>query len=239
MPMLDIQNVLWEILSYGNFMNYNDFEKNLDLVSKHYYENQSLTLKKIENLFKEYLKEHPNDSEVSIRYAIFLLEDLHDDYGALEPLKKIIDNDPNNVEAVLIMGYIIWGFMGYMYEDYTFQRLNELKTDDPELLSMIEYVKYLYYSMNNNLLHQECLKKSVEFYDKHVKNNYRLGLNYGKETEIGKIFIKKAINNVQSIYIYLFPSFTIRTKEDFLNEFVKGTHITNSIYEMMKESLDS
>ena len=112
MPMLDIQNVLWEILSYGNFMNYNDFEKNLDLVSKHYYENQSLTLKKIENLFKEYLKEHPNDSEVSIRYAIFLLEDLHDDYGALEPLKKIIDNDPNNVEAVLIMGYIIWGFIG-------------------------------------------------------------------------------------------------------------------------------
>ena len=105
---------------------------------------------------------------------------------------------------------------------------------------MIELVKSWYYQRKgNNELYEKYLLNSISYCNKHVSNYTELANFYakkGKKDEAVK-FAKKAISNIKVVYTR--GSITdITDVEDFINEFFKGTLITepnlNRIHKLLK-----
>ena len=223
------------------YLTIDELERQSDVLLEKYDKQKNIEyLINIENLFEIYLKENRDANEIALRFVIFLFEDLHNDYKAMDILENIIEKDPNNIKAALIMAYLDFTLM-LRDEDFSLEILYELKTTDPEELSMIEFVKSLYYSkFGEYQKHELCLKKSIQYYDKHVKNNYFLGsffIDVGRKYE-GKKLIEKALINIQLIYIYLAKrKTTISTPEKFIDEHIKGIHLTEPNVEAIENEL--
>lgn len=222
-------------------MTFNELEDQvIALIHKYHIEKNNEMLSDIEKVFENYLKNNQKETQIWLKFALFEYLYFHDDHKALDLLKIILKYDSNCVNAALIMAYLSFT-LSFKYQEYVLNKLYKLKTKDPQLLSMIEYAKALYYSnIEDGPRYERCLLKSIKLYNKHVKNNYRLGVYYSKKgrAKRGKELIEHAIQNVQEVYHYPFnKEHTAISVEDFINEHISGTHITDSIYKLMYETL--
>ena len=194
----------------------------------------------IKNLIDEYLVKNPEDTDVRLRLAMLEFTPPWEDPELIsEYLNEIFKYDPNNIYATLTLACIQDTLRGEI-TDEVFAKLNNLSSENPEINSMIELAKAWYYKCkNNNELYEKHLLSSISYCNKHV-GNYR-ALAYlctqKKEKDKAKKFARKALNNVQVVYIQ--GSITdITDVENFINTYLKGTLITEpnleSIYELLE-----
>jgi len=153
-------------------------------------------------------------------------------------LNEIFKYDPDNIYATLILACtqdVFWGEI----TDTVFEKLNNLSSENSEILSMIELAKAWYYKCkDNNELYKKHLLSSISYCNKHVLNYTELADLYAekrKKNEAKKL-AQKALNNVKVVYTQ--NSITdITDIEEFINEYFKGIHITEpnleSIYELL------
>lgn len=199
-----------------------------------------------EALFDEYLQANPNDVEMWLRLAV--LENsppLCYFPKAIDCLQKVLEIDPNNFEAAMLYAYTNY----YHTPEKEFaienlQILNSLKTDDPEKQSMIEYAKSLLYSRLSSekyiIEYEQALLKSISLHQKHVRNYWALfNLYRGKKPHKAIEFATTAIKNVQKIYPRKKQKdYDWTNYNEHINEFIKGTHLTTEVFEMLEESLE-
>ena len=196
---------------------------------------------KIKNLLDKYLVKNPEDTDARLRLAMLEFTPGWENPELISNyLNEIFKYDPDNVYATLILACIqdtLWGKI----TDPVFEKLNNLSSENFEILSMIELAKAWYYRYKNNgELYERHLLASINYCNKHVENYRDLAYFYaqkGKKDEAKK-FAQKALHNVQVIYTQDSPITDITDVEEFVNEYFKGTHITDSnlksIYELLK-----
>jgi len=213
-------------------------------LSKIYYKmpygQKTHTVETIKNLIDEYLKKNPTDTDIRLRLVMLEYAPGWEDPELLSKyLNEIFKYDPDNIYATLILACtqdIFWGKI----TDTVFKKLNNLSSKNPEIFSMIELAKAWYYKCkDDDKLYEKHLLNSIRYYNKHVSNYTDLAYLYtekGKKNEAKK-FAQKAIDNVQVVYTRGSAT-DITDVEDFINERLKGTHITEpnleSIYELLE-----
>ena len=144
----------------------------MDIYRKNKYDQKILN--NIKNLFEEYLNNNPYDTEMWLSYAVcmYRLEEATD--WAEECLRKILAYDSSNIYATMLLTYVC--AHSSHIDDHLFNLLCKLKTEDKEILSMIEYEKVWYF--NDSEMYEQVLTNSVKLWDKHVWNNVKLGWIY-------------------------------------------------------------
>lgn len=196
----------------------------------------------IEKLLDQYLEIHPKSVEALIRLAVTVFGPPIADYDkSIDCLKRAIEIDPDCLEAILILARI----QDTIYreiEDDVFNRINSIKVDNNEEQSMIEFAKSWYYEskeMWNEYVNH--LKKSIEAYSGHVLNYVSFGMyNIEKgEKEKGKLLLLKGIRNVKHIYRDDDHFYDVSDYNEFINERIKGTHVTDVIYGLLEERIKS
>lgn len=189
----------------------------------------------IQKTFETYLKNHPQDSETCIRYAIFLKEEPTISYPekSVEILEQLLDENPQDIRALIVLADIKDSSCGGI-DDKLLKHLNSIHVENHELMSMIEYIKSTYYRLKDPKQYEECLTKSVNLYQAHVNNNKELGeiyLSQGKMTEACKL-LRQALTNISYIYPEVWPylgkTYHITTVDNFIDYFIKGTYNTQS-----------
>ena len=228
-----------------NFLFFNKSKKNfknlLHFSIVNYQKNKTTgNLLNIEKVFEQYLHHHKHDTEIWIKYSIFLYENLHDDVKALESLKKLLKCQPSNIQALFLMSYISFNFL-HMEEDFIFDKLIEIDTGNTQVMSLVNYMLAFYYRGHNEKLVKHYFEKSIEYCDGFVWNNYKLGKIYFNEGNIKKAkeLTETALRNIQ--YIYPYPpskEYSITPVEEFINERLKGIYITQPNLEFMQEQLE-
>lgn len=192
-------------------------------------------LLEIETIIKNYLEEHPKDTDMWLRLA--MLEHnppWEDPYRIQQYLNTILLYDAYNIQAVLSLAYFEDYFFGKMKET-TFTALCNLKTVDREVLSMIEYAKAMYYYEVDKAQYVHHLFQSINVYDRNVNNLKALGKYFLKHGEIkkGKELLLRALNNIQIIYNDNYVNNDVTDINEFFAYYYKGTHTT----EFVKEDL--
>lgn len=223
-------------------MNTNQLEIKLDKLSEQYESsNNSAILDDIEQVFKEYLKDNPQDNNILIKFAIFLSEGPIGDYPqAIALLKNLLKIDPGEIKALLVLSEI--QYFNIRIDTETFKMLSTTKTDDLALMSMVEYMMAQYFFLNDKKKYEEHLINSVNLYPCHVKNHQKLAkiyINRGNINE-GCILLKKALRNITCVwpeaYVYFpYGLFKITTVDKYITEFITGTYISNSNLKQLGE----
>lgn len=197
-------------------------------------------LTEIEAVIKKYLEDHPKDTDMWLRLTMLEMTPPWEDPDRMVTyLNAILSYDPHNIQAVLALAYIEDLFFGRM-KDTTRNALYQLKTKDPEILSMIEYAKSFDYLEKNRELGVQHLTQSILYWDKHVNNLRALGRYYleNGEVEKGQNLIKRALNNIQGIYRTDIINTDITDIDKFFNYYYKGIHRTIGWREEMQELLE-
>ncbi|MGB8367612.1 MAG: tetratricopeptide repeat protein [Candidatus Babeliales bacterium] len=220
--------------------------KNIKDLTKMYYlvpigERDAYSFEIMRNLIEEYLEKNPKDTEVWLRLAMLEFTPPFEDPEMIsEYLYGIFKYDPYNIYATITLACIQDVLRGEITEEI-FEKLNTLSSDSPELNSMIELEKAKYYQCkDNDALYEKYLLNSIRDCNKHVKNYKYLAYLYkqqGKKKE-AKQLAQKALSNVKVIYGENSPITDVTDIEEFINEYIKGTHITDSnlksIYKLLQ-----
>lgn len=189
----------------------------------------------IRKSFKEYLENNSQDTEVWLAYALVMNSLAEGEDYSVNCLWSILTYDPSNINATMLLVYIL-AHNSYVDDDL-FKQLCNLRTEDKEVLSMIEYEKIWYYT--SDLLYEKVLLNSIELCDTHVYNFVKLGNFYIRRGYIakGRDFLKKGLDNVKLIYDnHSYQN--ILNVEEYFNEQLKGIHLTDSNYKIILESFD-
>ncbi len=213
--------------------------------------NKSVVFKKLEDIYTSspfsheyklnavqaalinHLCKHPIDVHSWMVLANFeFLRSDRDPYKIENYLENALLFEPDDIHLVLFLAGMQYECFGFMKES-TFLMLNNLKTDQSELLSMIEYAKSAYYCSRSHdkIKHKEFenhLIKSIEYCDKHARNSCLLGKYYiimGRYVE-GVELLKKAVQNTQRISKQKTLNYNYFNIEDFFNYYYTGFYAT-------------
>jgi tetratricopeptide (TPR) repeat protein len=184
---------------------------------------------KIEKIFESYLEKHPKEVDMWLRMAVFELCSPFSYYPkSLECINEILKIDPYNFEAILLFACVNH-FHIPEYDMEVLEKLSNIKTDDPEKLSMIEYAKSWSYERieedNYKMLHgdldgfykspenykqyENALKKSIDLYAHHVFNYKKLACLYSRfnriveaesSVQLSSKLLKTAHKNIKIVY---------------------------------------
>lgn len=194
----------------------------------------------LEKTIIKHLKINPFDIDLLLRLALIqMYPPFIDEQKSIECINKVLQLDPSNINAILLLAYIE-KHLGIMDTDIL-EKLSSYKSINNEILSMVELAKSWYYKqINDDIMYEKCLLKSIEFFAGHCKNYFNLGKFYIKHEKmtLGNKLISLSIDNVKKIFKK--QDLEMQDTSDinsFLNEFYKGTYINNTIYEIMQENL--
>ena len=215
---------------------------------------------KAEMLLEDYLKEKPKEVDMWVRLAVFELTSLFSYYPkSLGCINTVLDTEPSNFTAIMLLTCVDRFHAPVSHN--LLDKLSSIKTDDPEKLSMIEYVKSwsyeqieenkysklngdssegFYKSPENYKQYESALKKSIKHYQHHINNYEFLAHLYAKcnRKKEAVELLKVAIKNANAL-----DKENSNDKEDesspqnYLNWLVKGTCIYASTYESLGEYL--
>jgi hypothetical protein len=197
--------------------------------------------KEIYSITDDYLKSQPPSVDLLLRLArLFDLPPMVDYIKSIELAEKIFELDTHNPYAMILLAFIYYFDSGPgEIPTYIYEKLDSVQNGDPEIQSMIEYVKSWYWNKKDQKKYLETLKKSTSLFDKHVNNFDDLSDYYIDHNEIAKgITLRKiAISNIKKIYDSHLETEDIFEK--FLNERIKGTSMPTRRYEILTNSLNS
>ncbi|MDR3551474.1 MAG: hypothetical protein P4L31_08780 [Candidatus Babeliales bacterium] len=185
----------------------------------------------IYNVVDEYLNKEQPSEELLVWLAIFFDQPPMVYYPkSIELVEQALKMNPNNPYAIIVLAYIYYYDLGEIPEE-VFKRLESIHNENPEIQSMIEYVKSWYLKDKDHEKYVETLKVSISLCDKYVDNFIDLGRYYreNNKEEKGISLIKMGVANIQRVY----PG-SDETKDLFDNFFdqnIKGTYVTKWRYD--------
>jgi|GEM_PF-1917647 len=182
-----------------------------------------------ENALLEYLKQNPNDMEGwLLLLCIETNPPLEDPYRIIEFAQRFLENYPLNPYALLFWSYADYYLMANDNEEL-YRQLYEAKSDDTEIMSMIEVAKARYCEKRDIKKYEECLLASIYYCDYHVTNYGMLGQFYIEHNRIkeGIALIRQGFKNIKRLVTPENAGIDSDpvSLQDFLNEFFTGTTI--------------
>lgn len=194
-------------------------------------------LEKLETAFEKYLAKNHHNVITWLQFAKFLFfPPIVNESKTIEVLKQALEYNPLNPYLILMLAYFQSIYGGMSQE--TIEQIKMVKSDDAEIMSMLELAHAWYYSFQDQKNYEKHLLRSINYCDKHVNNYTAISELYGQQGKYqeAKQLREKALQNVKIITkIEEFDSFDINA---FFNYFYKGTSQNASSYKFMKEIYD-
>lgn len=210
----------------------NQIDKELNLAIKNF------DIEKAEKIIEKQIKNDTKNIELWFKLAVIELTVALVDYiKSLECINKILDIDKNNVLALILECCIHYYHLGGINEDL-FNKLNLIRTNDEDVLSIIKYIMSLYYEDLDINKQKELLEQSICLCNNYVTNYEELGKIYIIQGDLdkGKKLIKKAYDNIKLVYNEEeICDFT--DVNEYINEHVKGIHLSWINKERIEELL--
>ncbi len=192
----------------------------------------------IESHIEAYLQEHPYDSEMQIRFALFLhYLPLLNILKSMDVLYNVINQDSNNAIALLALADIKSRWDDGVDANLR-QQLADCQTNNNEIKSMLALAQSWHYSAKDRE-GELLLINSIKLCNTHVSNYEELGKLYMRtnRTREGRALVQKGLYNVHHIYYdndYYKPiSQGLCTIEHFINENIKGIFLAKSNFESL------
>ncbi|MFC5588014.1 tetratricopeptide repeat protein [Sporosarcina soli] len=222
---------------------------NIDLTLKEIFTSTSLTKSQkvlhAEKMLTEQLDIETTHPELYFKLAVVVLEEPEVDFlQSIECMEKILTYDKTNIEAAIYLSWLQYLNRGYVNAS-TLTVLDKLLANvemDSLSLSLIYLAKSWSDEIDEKQYHL-FLKKSVESNDTYVDNFLELANFYRNrgESDKEKSFIRKALKNVEKIYL-VDESFDIATVKPYLGDCFKGmidvpTNYVPTYHTLKKESI--
>lgn len=219
-------------------MNREDFYNQLQRLNEEHHnaplEDKESCLLAIEKLLKDQLKIEPYNTELWLRLtALEYTPPLELPEIMISYLEKILEYDPENNDALILIAYINYLFTAEIPQE-VFTRLCNLKASDPEKAAMIEYVKaFGYETRNNREMYVKSLYAAIDLDPMLARPYFDLGGFYMVEghKEEGKRLLKRGLKNVQHIYSEQDPPEDVTDINKFYDWHLRGTHLTKRYFE--------
>ncbi|MFA6066015.1 MAG: hypothetical protein WC707_02420 [Candidatus Babeliaceae bacterium] len=129
--------------------------------------NSCAPLEKAEKIIENYLKDNQHDTDMWFNLALVVNKTpLADFLETIDCVKMILSYDPQNAYAALLLTAMKKHHMAV--DDECLKILNAIKTNDLELLAMIEFAKSWCYEFNNNDNYWKHIKISIDLWKKHT-----------------------------------------------------------------------
>ncbi len=194
-----------------------------------------------ERLLENYINQYPKDLDMLLRFAVFELNyPIYDHIKSIEAIDKILELDSNNIDTLLLLSYIKHFMLGDI-DQKMLKKFAQVKTDDLQKLSMLEYVKSWFYDREKNYdMYEKTLLKSISLYSKHVYNNLDLGRFYLKQGNLieAKKLLLSALNNIELVFPDVDYEYDCTDVNKIFYEFIKGTHTTSFMKGSIIKSLE-
>jgi tetratricopeptide (TPR) repeat protein len=194
----------------------------------------------LEKLLESYLRDMPHETELWLRLAIVEIYPPFADYDkAVYCLSSILSYDSDNINALLLLAYVSDMFLGGI-DDELFKKLNKVSLKEKVCQSMVELAKAWYYERRNKQLYEASLLKSIQLSPSCVFNYVNLARYYAKTGKIeeAKTLFRKALANVTTLYTSGKHQDDPTNKEEFFKVHIKGTSITDILFQSMKKELE-
>ena len=197
----------------------------------------------IERFLDQHLIKYPDDVEAWIRLGVTVFEAPIGDFEkSVDCLRKAVEVKPDCLEALLIL----MRMQDYIYceiDEDVYKLLHHYQPRSREEQSLIEFAKAWYFECKKmDEEYVRHLEKSISAYPKYVLNYIALGYYYlekGQKEKAKSLFLK-GIKNVRQIYrVNVDPDPLVADYHDFINEKIKGTHLSDVTYESIKERAQS
>lgn len=146
--------------------------------------------------------------------------------------ESVLSYDKGNVYALLFLSYADYYLLGGL-NDGLIDKLSQAKSDDQNLLSLIELAKARYWEFRNSIEYEKCLLRSIELCDAYVKNYEMLGRLYIKQGKYkdGVLLLKQVLSNLDRVFTpYNTVPISPVSIKSFLDEFFTGTVMNYMIY---------
>lgn len=199
-------------------------------------------IEKIESLLEKELQKRPKDIDLLLRLSIIELALPLGDYPkSMFYLNKVLEYDKNNAYALILLGDINHSFLGGI-NDNLFEKLDQINLkDDNQLISIIELIKAWYHENNNDKsMYVRSLLKSIEL-DKDAVYNYKeLAQYYLERDQKNKAYplLERALKNIQLIYSKQNPKDDLTDVDQYIDEMLRGTKITQTNVDVIKDLID-
>ncbi|WP_253287556.1 tetratricopeptide repeat protein [Clostridium bornimense] len=210
----------------------NNFEKDLQLAINDF------DVYKAEEIIENKLKDDNENIDLWIKLGVTVLcPPLVDYEKALKCVEKIYELDNDNLYALILECYTHHFELGGV-DSKMYHKLNNIKTDNKKLLSMIKYIMSWYYRFEDYENREKLLIESINLCDRFVCNFNELGYIFFRQNKLSEsqAMYKKALDNIQLVY----------PKENYIDftdikelifEEILGIHITDSNKEYIEKSL--
>ena len=197
-------------------------------------------LTQAQDILLKHLKDQPKDTD-----AWILLTRIECNFPFYDPdrIKQYTDAvfsyDKGNVYALLFRSYMDYYILGSS-DDLLIDKLLQVKSDNKELLSLIEIAKARYWECRNKQEYERCLLRSIELCKDYVTNYEMLGIFYIKQGKYagGIALIKQALFNVDRVFT---PENALGCSpadmDCFLKEFFSGLTMNFLIYNELSSYL--
>lgn len=200
-----------------------------------YHQNSSTNALDVETYLEKLLLKDPNNIDLLIRLALAqLVVELDDMYKSIECLERALELKPGHPIATILLAHVHGAYLGGVSNQLV-QQLEAVKSNDPEVNSMIAYMISWHNWENQPGKEKEWLIKSINFYQGHVKNYKYLAMIFFQEGDLfrGKKFCQKALSNVKKVYdkLSLYDPTDIN---EYLGEHIKGIYLSSSNYELLQ-----
>lgn len=196
-------------------------------------------LEEIDRLLESYIEKDAYNTDLLLRISVLqLCPPLMDTERCIYYLLRILAYDKENLFALLILSYVENEMLGGMSDDL-FNILCNLKMDDEEEQSLVYYCLAGYYYYRDDCeKFEEMITLAIKTYPYHVKSYVSLGKFYirNKNMVIGKDLIRTALANIRLVYSNV-SEIDVTDYKEFINENIKGVHITEVNLEGLKERL--
>ncbi len=192
----------------------------------------------IEAYIEEYLQEHPYDSEIQIRFALFLnYPPLADTLKSINVLRNVISYDSNNGVALLVLAFIKSRCYDGVDKNLK-QQLAACQTNNNELKSMLLLAQSWHYDYSDKEF-ELLLLESIQLCTTYVYNYEGLGRRYIKTNRVheGRALVQKGLYNVRHIYYnndcYEYIYQELDSIDHFINEQIKGIFLSTSNFKSL------
>jgi hypothetical protein len=192
-----------------------------------------------QGILLNYLKNNPKDTDAWLLLMRLEYSGTEDPEKMAEYANQVLIYDSENPSALLFLSFTDYFACG-SYEEALYSKLIKGKTNDPEMLAMLEVAKAYYWEKRDLNKCIAALKKSIEYSQKQRINLCMLGEIYiqqrldHKQTLEGAELIKRGLNNVKLIADEETP-YDPTSISDFFAEFFAGTIIGIVEYEILKK----
>ncbi len=202
----------------------------------------SIKIEEAEKLLLHYLRDNENDTTMWYHLAILeLIPPLVDFESAINYLRRIW-KDTKDTKAIIYIAVI--QDIHCVISNDIFDILQNIQTDDKQVLSMCYYCLGLYYIQIEDLKNaSNSFLKSIELYPYFVHSYHQLGRIYEKENiKLSKYYYTKAVENVklisdEDISKEINEYCDWLSIEWFENETILGLYATEQKYNYLAKSL--